>query len=250
MTSESNAKSEKKEVYVVCNAGKERSRTLASALDAHYRSSGENVSVIARGSYGLGEDDRRNSLSTKYGWVPPQGLIDVMAEGGVDFHDYESAILTEDEAERASKIIVVDPLIASRVKGAYPKHAGKVVNALEVLADEDHPFPKYLGGDSIPDAYCGHLGGGIRAAIHSTDDPHERLRRVSEVLGRELADNEVEFVNNYDLGNPVNPNAVMEIPEGLRDYVGHGLDSKEAYLAEAEILSSVASKLLERGHLD
>jgi protein-tyrosine-phosphatase len=240
----------KREVYTVCNAGKERSRGLAGALDRNYKDSGEEASVLARGSFGLGENDDKNSLSTKYGWVPPEGFVEVMAKGGLELPTYESQILTEEEARRATKVVTVDPLVTKRVREAYPEYAGKVVNALEVLADEDNPFPAYLGGDSIPDAYCGYLSSDVRSALHSTQDSRERLREVGNVLERDLDEAETEFTKNYNVNNPVNPNAIMEIPRGFCEYLGHELDSEEAYLAEAKALSEIASNLLTGGHLE
>src|SRR3989344_2651204 len=110
----------KREIYIVCNAGKERSRVLASALDSHYKSREEDVSVVARGSFGLGENDGQNSLATKYGWVPPEGFVKVMKRGGLELHAYESQMLTEEEARRAAKIVTVDPLVTRRVREAFP----------------------------------------------------------------------------------------------------------------------------------
>ncbi|GEM_PF-4866455 len=240
----------KKEIYVVCNAGKERSRVLASALDRHYKSQGEEASVVARGSFGLGENDAQNSLATKYGWVPPKGFVEVMKRGGLELHTDASQILTKEEAQRATKIVTVDPLVTKRVREAYPECAGKVVNALEVLADDKNPFPDYLGGRSIPDANCGYLASDVRSALHSFRDSQERLIAVRGALKRDLNEAETTFVNNYDIDNPVNPNEVMNIPRGFCDYLGHELDSESAYLAEAKALSLIVSHLLNEGHLD
>jgi len=240
----------RKTIYTVCNAGKERSRGLASAIDQYYHGIGEKVSVIARGSFGLGKEDEKKSMSTKYGWTPPPGFVEVMAKGGLEFHTYESQVLTEEEAKKAHRIVAVDPLVASRVMGAFPDYAGKVVNALEILGKEHNPFPDFLGGASLPDAFAGYLADNVRKVLHSAKDPAERVRAVERTLERRLGQEEAEFARNYDPRNPTNPNEVMKIPAGLRHYLGHALDSEAAYLAEAKVLKEIGEKLAKGGHLD
>ena len=232
-------------VYTVCNGGKERSRILASILEKELTENDVGgLEVKARGSYGLGNDDK--GVETKYGWTPPEGFVNLMKKKGIKLHTYESQMLTKNEIAHADVVVAVDPTIAKRIKDAYPEYSTKVVTALEAIGEGNSPFYDYLG-HSIPDAWGGHLSKNVRDILHSKQEHPEKISRLTTILGGELNEEEKSYIQNYDSTSLDNdPTDIKRIPKRLRDYMGKPIESDEAYLEEGEHLKKVAKHLIKR----
>ncbi|MFH1915663.1 MAG: hypothetical protein ABIJ21_00210 [Nanoarchaeota archaeon] len=226
-----------KKIITICNAGKERSRILAASLDELLSKSG--WEVVARGTYGLIDDNK--GVPIKYGWVPPRGFVDLMKRE-ISYPNYPSQMLSEKEAEEAKYIIAMDSTVAERAKKKFPKHAHKVILALEAVKEEDNPFDPYLGKD-IPDAWGGHLSKKVWKCLQDKD-PEQRVRKLEREFGS--LDSEIrDYARNYDGGSPTE---IMKIPKQLREYMGHNIDTDEAYLEEAKLLKKVARALHQKGY--
>ncbi len=228
----------------LCNAGKERSRILAASLESVLSKNGWKGEVLARGTYGLGNDEK--GIATKYGWVPPEGFVNLLRQKGINLPSYPSQMVTEQEAEEAEYLIAVDTIIAKRARQAFPRHSSKVLVALNAIDPSDNPFHKYLGYN-IPDAWGGHLSGKAREVLHEETSHEIKLKNLADLIGHEPDEEVVAFVKNYN-PDSTSPTDIKLIPPQLRDYMGRKLDSDEAYLHEVDNLKQISEAMHKRGY--
>jgi len=211
-----------KQIYLVCNAGRERSRMLASAINDEL---GLEVAKF-RGSTGF--NGSYESKDFEYEWVPSEGFIDLVGKEGLRMSKEPSQVITLGEIVGFEPVLALDRFVANRLNTYLPSAVPRssIITVTDYLHENNlqfsNPFPDYLKG-SIPDAHVGYI------------EP--------TILQRGLRENNSSIIALHAMQDPLK---LRDIPLEFRTYLGEIPDSDEAYRKEAGVMLKLGGLIASR----